>query len=242
LPFPSPALPTRCWKLLRGGKAPLQPPGEISHLAGKLLTQQSGFTSPRASGKQDLEPGRGSGAPQEMGQGVVGQAVKPHSPGAGARFFRAPRGSPAGSCRTRPGQQELTESSCLRRRLRCRRRRRRPPNCQGGGRESGVRDGGSRPSPSPRAEPRHRLTSDSWDNADAGYHAADSRDGTSAGQDAGSCRRGADRQLGDTGTQPASPQPGRQGGSPRGTTHRISLLPSPLPPALRLLGRDVRSR
>lgn len=69
-----------------------------------------------------------------------------------------------------------------------------------------MRDGGRQPSTSPRTEPRHHLTSGSWDNTDAGYHSANSRDGASPGQDTGSCRRGeGDRQLSDAGTQPASP-------------------------------------
>lgn len=48
-------------------------------------------------------------------------------------------------------------------------------------------DGGRPPSPSPRAEPSHRLTSGSWDNTDAGYHSADSWDATNPRQDASSC-------------------------------------------------------
>lgn len=157
----------------------------------------------------------------------------------------------AGSVRD---SRQLTKTSCLRRCLcRCRRCCR-PSNCRGSGRESGLWDGRRQPSPSPRAKPLHHLTSDSWDNADAGYHSANSRDDTSPGQDTGSCHRGeGDRQLGDAGTPSIPPSLGgweaelpRWGDGrwmcPQRVAHHISLLLSLLPPVLQLLGKDMGSR
>lgn len=75
-------------------------------------------------------------------------------------------------------------------------------------------DKGRRPSPSLRAEVSLRLTSNSWDTADADA-GRDSRDAANPGQDTGSCRREQHGQprmrgQGDTASIPGAGREGRE--------------------------------
>lgn len=148
-------------------------------------------------------------------------------------------------------QQELTKSSRLGRCLRRCCRRCWSSDCRDSGRESGMWGKGRRHSPSPRAESSHRLTSNSWDAADADT-GCNSWDAANAGQDPGSCRgeQHGQRGHGDTASIPRAGREGAGTGSssllgrwvvfvPQRATHQVLLLPLPLLPVLLPLRRHT---